>query len=107
MNGYFKVLILPSKTAIVFSRSFFIYYYIEWERKQFYNHMSMEVSNSLNSIVIEFIYVIVVHTFCWGLALKYYELRTRQHKMLNINALRPSKDYFHNDLMNFGRRTRT
>jgi hypothetical protein len=31
---------------------------------------------------------------CWGLVLKYYELRTRQHKMLNVNALRPSKHYF-------------
>jgi hypothetical protein len=30
----------------------------------------------------------------WGLVLKYYESRTRQHKMLNINALRPSKHYF-------------
>jgi hypothetical protein len=28
---------------------------------------------------------------CWGLVLKCYELRTRQHKMLNINALRPLK----------------
>jgi hypothetical protein len=26
---------------------------------------------------------------CWGLALKCYELRTRQHKMLNVNILRP------------------
>jgi hypothetical protein len=31
---------------------------------------------------------------CWGLVLKCYELRTRQHKMLNINVLRPSKHYF-------------
>jgi hypothetical protein len=31
---------------------------------------------------------------CWGLVLKYYELRTRQHKILNVNALRPSKHYF-------------
>src|SRR5688572_21957824 len=31
---------------------------------------------------------------CWGLVLKCYELRTRQHKMLNVNALRPSKHYF-------------
>jgi hypothetical protein len=41
---------------------------------------------------------------CWGLVLKCYELRTRQHKMLNINALRPLKHYFPKDLMNFGRR---
>jgi hypothetical protein len=31
---------------------------------------------------------------CWGLVLKCYELRTRQHRMLNVNALRPSKHYF-------------
>jgi hypothetical protein len=41
---------------------------------------------------------------CWGLALKCYELRTKQHKMLNINALRPLKYYLPKDLMNFGRR---
>jgi hypothetical protein len=32
--------------------------------------------------------------YCWGLVLKCYELRTRQHKMLNVNALRPTKHYF-------------
>jgi hypothetical protein len=32
---------------------------------------------------------------CWGLVLKCYKLRTRQHKkMLNVNALRPSRHYF-------------
>jgi hypothetical protein len=36
---------------------------------------------------------------CWGLVLKCYELRTRQHKMLNINALRPLKHYLPKDLM--------
>jgi hypothetical protein len=45
-------------------------------------------------------------TTCWGLVLKCYELRTRQHKMLNINALRPPKHYLHKDLMNFRRRSR-
>jgi hypothetical protein len=40
---------------------------------------------------------------CWGLVLKCYELRTRQHKMLNINVLRPLKHYFPKDLMNFRR----
>jgi hypothetical protein len=44
---------------------------------------------------------------CWGLVLKCYELRTRQHKMLNVNALRPLKHYSLKDLMNFGRRLRT
>jgi hypothetical protein len=41
---------------------------------------------------------------CWGLVLKCYELRTRQHKMLNIKSLRPSEHYFPSDIMNFGRR---
>jgi hypothetical protein len=41
---------------------------------------------------------------CWGFVLKCYELRTRQHKMLNINALRPLKHYLPKDLMNFGQR---
>jgi hypothetical protein len=41
---------------------------------------------------------------CWGLVLKCYELRTRQHKMLNINTLRPLKHYFPKDLMSFRRR---
>jgi hypothetical protein len=32
---------------------------------------------------------------CWGLALKCYKLRTRQHQnRLLVNALRPSKHYF-------------
>jgi hypothetical protein len=44
---------------------------------------------------------------CWGLVLKCYELRTGQHKMLNVNALRPLKHYFLKDLMNFGRRLKT
>jgi hypothetical protein len=42
--------------------------------------------------------------WCWGLVLRCYELRTRQHKMLNVNVLRPLKHYFLEDLMNFGRR---
>jgi hypothetical protein len=33
------------------------------------------------------------HVTCWGLVLKCYELRTRQHKMLNVNVLRPTKYY--------------
>jgi hypothetical protein len=37
---------------------------------------------------------------CWGLVLKCYELRTRQHRMLNVNALRPLKHYLPKDLMN-------
>jgi hypothetical protein len=41
---------------------------------------------------------------CWGLVLKCYELRTRQHKMLNIKTLRPSKHYFPLDIMDLGQR---
>jgi hypothetical protein len=41
---------------------------------------------------------------CWELVLKCYESRTRQHKMLNVNILRPSKHYFLRDIMIFGRR---
>jgi hypothetical protein len=36
-----------------------------------------------------------LHPRCWGLVLKCYELRTRQHKKrLMVNTLRPSKHYF-------------
>jgi len=42
---------------------------------------------------------------CWGLVLKCYESRTRQHKMLNIKALRPSNHYFPSDITNLGRRS--
>jgi hypothetical protein len=42
---------------------------------------------------------------CWVLVLKYYELRTRQHKkMLNVKVLRPSEHYFPWDIMTFERR---
>jgi hypothetical protein len=34
---------------------------------------------------------------CWGLVLKCYELRTRQHKMLMVKDLRPSKHYLPKD----------
>jgi hypothetical protein len=44
------------------------------------------------------------NVMCWGLVLKSYELRTRQHKMLNVSILRPSKHYFPKDIMIFGRR---
>jgi hypothetical protein len=33
--------------------------------------------------------------YCWGLVLKCYELRTKQHKKrLMVNVLRPLKHYF-------------
>jgi hypothetical protein len=40
---------------------------------------------------------------CWGLVLKCYELRTRQHRMLNVNVLRP-RSIIPLRIMNFGRR---
>jgi hypothetical protein len=42
---------------------------------------------------------------CWGLVLKCYESRTRQHKMLNIKALRLLNHYFPSDIMNLGGRS--
>jgi hypothetical protein len=39
------------------------------------------------------------HRRCWRLVLKCYELRTRQHKMLMIKDLRPSKHYLPYDIM--------
>jgi hypothetical protein len=50
-------------------------------------------------------YIILHQCHCWGLVLKYYELRTRQHKILNVNAPRPSKHYFPWDIMIFIRRS--
>jgi hypothetical protein len=49
-------------------------------------------------------YAKAIDSNCWGLVLKCYELRTRQHRMLNVKALRPLKHYFPKDLMSFGRR---
>jgi hypothetical protein len=40
---------------------------------------------------------------CWELVLKCYELRTRQHKMLNVNVLRP-RNIIPLRIMNLGRR---
>jgi hypothetical protein len=44
------------------------------------------------------------HIMCWELVLKCYELRTRQHRMLNVKVVRPLKHYFPQDLMSFERR---
>jgi hypothetical protein len=35
--------------------------------------------------------LVLIKHGCWGQVLKCYELRTRQHRMLNVNALRPRK----------------
>jgi hypothetical protein len=46
-----------------------------------------------------------VKNACWGLVLKCYELRTRQHKnMLMVKALRPLNHYLPEDITIFGRR---
>jgi hypothetical protein len=52
-----------------------------------------------------FIFLLYKQGWCWGLVLKYYELRRRQHKMLNVNALCPSKHYSPWDIMIFRRRS--
>jgi hypothetical protein len=48
---------------------------------------------------------LILHNKCWELVLKCFELRTRHHKMLNVNALRSLKHYLPKDVMNFGRRS--
>jgi hypothetical protein len=42
---------------------------------------------------------------CWELVLKCFVLRTRQHKMLNVKALRPLKYYLPKSIMISGRRS--
>jgi hypothetical protein len=42
---------------------------------------------------VRFSALMLVKTLCWRLVLKCYELRTRQHRMLKVNTLRPSKHY--------------
>jgi hypothetical protein len=70
------------------------------------------VINELNSIGInklgdvDVVQKIISLLPCWGLALKCYKLRTRQHQnKLFVNALRPPKHYFPKDIMIFGRRS--
>jgi hypothetical protein len=48
--------------------------------------------------------IIMKLTYCWGLVLKCFGLRTRQHKILNVNVLRLSKHYFPQDITIFERR---
>jgi hypothetical protein len=45
-----------------------------------------------------------IRRLCWGLVLKFYELRTRQPKMLMVKVLRTSKHYLPQDIMIFRRR---
>jgi hypothetical protein len=53
------------------------------------------------------VYPCAASVYCWGLVLKSYELRTRQHrKMLIVKVLRPPKHYFPWDVMAYGRRLR-
>jgi hypothetical protein len=51
------------------------------------------------------IFTVLNYPACWGLVLKCYELRTRQHKMLNIKALRHLNHYFPSDILSLGRRS--
>jgi hypothetical protein len=47
-----------------------------------------------NSIKVRKLLTLNLEMKCWGLVLKCNELRTRQHKILNVKVLRPSKHYF-------------
>jgi hypothetical protein len=67
---------------------------LSWKRSTAFQQEHSLVLNPNNS-----------HTQCWGLFLKCYKLRTRQHKnRLMVNALRPSEHYFLKDITIFGRR---
>jgi hypothetical protein len=46
---------------------------------------------SLNGIYDLKVYSCIIY---WGLVIKCYESRTRQHKVLKVNIFRPSKHYF-------------
>jgi hypothetical protein len=59
------------------------------------NHLEAEVVQETPGMIVGMFPV----DSCWGLVLKCYELRTRQHKMLNINALHPLKHYFPKDVL--------
>jgi hypothetical protein len=61
----------------------------------YFNHYSTPLSYVLKHL----------KSNCWGLVLKCFELRTRQHKILNVNALHPSKHYLPKGIMNFRRRS--
>jgi hypothetical protein len=52
------------------------------------------VFSKLSLIIYHLLLIYSDYSYCCGLVLKCYELRTRQHKMVKVNALRPSKHYF-------------
>jgi hypothetical protein len=58
-----------------------------------FNFLSVKIYPNVN--INSTVYNIIIYSFpyCWGVVLKYYELRTRQHKMLMVKDLRPSKHY--------------
>jgi hypothetical protein len=63
-------------------------------------YFSVVPRSALNSLLV----VSFRNVNCWGLVLKCFGSRTRQHTMLNIKVLRPSKHYFPLGIMDFGRR---
>jgi hypothetical protein len=86
---------------------------MKWSRSGFHqNEEEACVYKNKSGSVIVFLILYVVdillirNDICWGLVLKCYKLRTRQHKnRLFVNVLRPSEHYFSKDKMIFGRRS--
>jgi hypothetical protein len=64
---------------------------IAWDREAKARACVAELSAAIDNLRM---YCNTLHEeVCWGLVLKCSESRTRQHKMLNVNALRPTKHY--------------
>jgi hypothetical protein len=60
----------------------------EKKRDRFRRGLNTKLRERLNTVRAD-----SFNELCWGLVLKCYELRTRQHKVLNVDALRPTKYY--------------
>jgi hypothetical protein len=77
------------------------------ELKQLWRGVKAYDSHTEKEFTMRAAYLWSVHDLlCWGLVLKYYELRTRQHrKRLLNNDLRPPKHYFPQDITISGRRS--
>jgi hypothetical protein len=101
----------PKDDEVVVFKSFFkaelrfpLYDIIGEVLKNFEIYLHQLTPNAIVGLNV-YIWALRSQGMCWGLVLKCYELRTRQHKMLNVKALRPLKHYLPKDLMSFGRRS--
>jgi hypothetical protein len=101
----------PKDDEVVVFKSFFkaelrfpLYDIIGEVLKNFEIYLHQLTPNAIVGLSV-YIWALRSQGMCWGLVLKCYELRTRQHKMLNVKALRPLKHYLPKDLMSFGRRS--